>query len=80
MDLQTVTSFFLWCTIINGGLFLFWTLCCKFIPDLVYRTQQAFFPLPKDSIATIMYGFLALFKIFFIMFNLVPLIALLILR
>ena len=78
MDIQTLTRFFMWCTIINGGILTFWTLSCMFIPDLVYRTQQWFFPLPRETFDVVLYSFLGLFKVFFLVFNAVPYVALLI--
>ncbi len=45
MDIQMLTSFFMWCTIINGALLVFWTTMCILVPDLVYRTQSRWFPM-----------------------------------
>jgi hypothetical protein len=70
----------MWCTIINGGLLIFWTAWCFLAPDLVYRTQRAFFPVTKEVYTIVMYSFLGGFKLLFLMFNLVPFIALLIMR
>ena len=78
MDTQTLTEFFKWCTIINGALLFCWSIMCMFGPDLVYRSQNIFFPIPRETFNVIIYSFLGLFKIFFLMFNLVPFLALLI--
>ena len=78
MDIQTLTTFFMWCTIINGALLLFWTLMCMFGPDLVYRTQSKWFPFPRETFNVVIYSFLGLFKIVFLVFNVVPYVALLI--
>jgi len=76
MDLQTLTTFFMWCTVINGGLLILWTVFCGFAPDLVYRIQYRFFPIPRETYDVIIYSFLGLFKIVFLVFNLVPYLAL----
>jgi len=68
----------MWCTIINGGLLAFWTVFAAFAPDLVYRTQSMWFPIPRETYNVVMYSFLGVFKIFFLVFNLVPYVALLI--
>ena len=34
MDIQTLTTFFMWCTVLNGGLLILWTLFIMFAPDL----------------------------------------------
>ena len=39
MNLQTLTQFFLWCTILNSILLLLWSGAFIFVPDLVYRIQ-----------------------------------------
>jgi len=78
VDFEMLLGFFMWCTIINGALLGFWTLMFLCAPDLVYRTQRKFFPLSKDQFTLVMYCFLGLFKILFLIFNLVPFIVLLI--
>ena len=78
MDIQTLTTFFMWCTIMNGALLVLWTTMCILTPDLVYRTQSKWFPIPRDTFNVVMYSFLGLFKIVFLVFNVVPYVALLI--
>lgn len=80
MDVQSLTRFFMWCTIINGALLLFWTSAAIMAPDRVYRIQSKWFPLPRETFTVVFYSFLGVFKIVFIVFNLVPYIALLIVR
>ena len=79
MDIQTLTSFFMWCTIMNGALLLFWTTMCIWSPELVYRTQSKWFPIPRETFNVIIYSFIGLFKIVFLVFNIIPYVALLIL-
>lgn len=78
MDIQTLTTIFMWCTIINGGILILWTVFSGFAPDLVYRTQSKLFPIPRETFNVVIYSFLGLFKIFFLVFNVVPYVALLI--
>ena len=78
MDLQTLTSFFMWCTIIDGGILILWTVFSVLAPDLVYRTQSKWFPIPRETFNVVIYSFLGLFKIVFLVFNVVPYVALLI--
>jgi hypothetical protein len=47
-------------------------------PDLVYRTQAKWFPIPREIFNVIIYSFIGVFKIFFLIFNAVPYAALLI--
>ena len=78
MDVQTLTTFFMWCTIINAGLFLYWGIILMFAPGFVYRTQAKFFPMPRETFNVVIYSFLGLFKIVFLVFCAVPYVALLI--
>ena len=78
MVIQTLTTFFMWCTIINGGLLVLWTTIYMMAPDLVYRTQSTFFPIPRETFDVVFYSFIGLFKIVFLVFVVVPYVALLI--
>ena len=78
MDIQVLTTFFMWCTIINGALFVSSTTMCILAPGLVYRMQSKLFPIPRETFNVVIYSFLGLFKIVFLVFNVVPYVALLI--
>jgi hypothetical protein len=78
MEIQTLTTFFMWCTIIDGALLVLWTVILILAPGVVYRTQRTFFPIPRETFNVAAYAFLGLFKIFLLVFNLVPYLALLI--
>ena len=78
MCVETLTRFFMWCTILNGALLVLWTTMLILAPDLVYRMQSKWFPIPRETFNVVIYSFLGLFKIVFIVFNIVPYVALLI--
>ena len=78
MTIQILSDFFMWCTIINGGIFLFWIVFVLLAPDFVYRVQSRWFPVSRQSFDLAIYSFMGLFKLFYIFFNVVPWIALLI--
>ncbi len=78
MDIQTLTTFFMWCSIINGGILALWTISFMFAPDLIYRLQNKWFPIPRETFSAIFYALIGLFKILFLVFNLVPYLALLV--
>lgn len=80
LDIQTLTRFFMWCTIINGGLLVLWTTLCMLVPELVYRTQSKWFPIPRETFNVVIYSFLGLFKIIFLVFAVVPYVSLLIIQ
>lgn len=78
MDIPTLTNFFMWCTIMNGCLLVLWSIMFMFAPNLVYATQRHWFPIPRETFDVVLYSFIGAFKILFLMFNLVPFVALLI--
>ncbi len=73
-----LTLFFMWCTILNGILLVFWAIFILLAPDWVYRLQNVWFPITRENFNLLIYSFMGLFKIFFLVFNLVPYLALLI--
>lgn len=78
MDLITVRAFFMWCTVINGGLLILSSAILLFAQDLVFRLHRKWFPMPRDTFVAMIYGFLGFYKIVVIAFNLVPYVALVI--
>ena len=78
MDIQTLTAFFMWCTIMNAALLALWATMCILAPDLLYRTQSKWFSISRETFNVVIYSFLGLFKIVFLVFNVVPYVALLI--
>ena len=79
MEIAAFEPFFFWCTVLNGGVLILWVLAFMIMPDMVYRTQSAWFKISREQFDLLFYGFLGLFKIFFLFFNLIPYIAILIL-
>jgi len=80
MDLQTLTSFFMWCTIINVGLLLFLALIYLVAPNLIYRLQSRWIPIKRETFDVVFYSFIGFFKVVVLVFNVVPWIALVIIQ
>jgi len=78
MDIQTLTLFFMWCTMINVGILIFGSLFLLLAPDFVYRTQSKWFAVSREQFNLVMYSLLGLFKTLFIVFCVVPWLALVI--
>ena len=78
MDIQTLTRFFMWCTILSGSILAVWTIFFEFAPDFAFRTQSKFFPISREAYNVVIYSAFAVFRILFVVFNLVPFVALLI--
>jgi hypothetical protein len=80
MDLQVIQTFFMWCTILDGILLVLTGIILTFAGNAVYRIQSRWYPISRDAFNVVIYSFIGLFKLFFIVFNLVPFIVLLIMR
>ena len=76
MDIQTVTDFFMWCSIINCGFLILGSIFLWVRPEFVYKIQGNFVPLSREQLEIFFYGFIGLFKILVLIFNVVPFIAL----
>lgn len=78
MELNTLLEFFVWCTIINIAVFIYSCVMVIFAKDYIYRMQAKWFDISKETFHSMVYGYLGLYKILIIVFNIVPLLALLI--
>jgi len=78
MDIQTLTTFFMWCTILNVALLLLSSLMCICAADWAYRIHSKLFSISKETFNVVIYSFIALYKLLVIVFILIPYIALLI--
>ena len=78
MDIQKLTKIFMWCTIIDAGLLALSATIFMLAPDFVYAMQSKLFPISRDAFDVVGYAFLGLFKIIWLVFNVVPYLALLI--
>ena len=80
MDISTLTTFLMWCTILNCVLLSVSFLFCVFARDWVYDLHCKWFPLPKETFNAMLYSFISLYKFFFFFFNVIPYVVLLIMR
>lgn len=80
MDIQVLTRFFLWCSLINGGFFLLASLIIMLRPDFIFNIHSRIFKISREQFNMAVYGFLGLMKVVFLVFNLTPYIALLIIQ
>jgi hypothetical protein len=78
MDIQALTTFFLWCTVLNLGVLILSSIMCIFFADFSYRMNYRFFGISREAFNVVLVCFIGLYKIFVIVFNVVPYVALLI--
>ena len=75
MTFVTIRSIFAWCTTINLIILLVWFVFYAFARDWTYRLHSKWFKLSEEQFDVIHYCGIAIYKIGFILFNLVPYLA-----
>ena len=78
MDFQNIKTFFMWCTVINGGLLIISVIIGIVGLDFVYSIHGRLFQISRETFNMTYYFFIGLYKIVWLVFNSVPYIALLI--
>ena len=78
MNIESLTQFFMWCTVINVAIYIVWVLFVLIAPDFVYRLQTKWIPISRDTFNVLMYSFMGAFKVVIIVFCFVPYLSLLI--
>jgi len=77
MDIQKLTTFFKWCTIINGAILILGITGILVGSNLTVGIQSKLFHIPPEIVNAAIYLFLGVFKIFWLVLNVVPFVALL---
>ncbi len=78
MTIDLIRNAFMWCSIINMGLLLWWFLFITLAHDWVYSFHGKWFKLSVERFDTIHYAGITFFKICIFIFNITPYVALLI--
>jgi len=80
MDIQILTRFFMWCTILNFGLLMLIFILCMLASDLIYKTHGKWFSISRETFNVVFYSSIGIYKIFLLFFNVVPWVVLAILN
>ncbi len=76
MSLEMARSFFLWCTVINYGLLLWWAVLYKFAHDRFLRMWGYWVRMSAEQFDLMNIAGMSIYKMGIILFNLVPCIVL----
>ena len=76
MSIETIREFLGWCTVINLGFFIFATVKILAIRDWASKIHAKMFRIDEESVRVIYLQFLAIYKVAFVVLNLVPYLAL----
>jgi hypothetical protein len=80
MSLELTRSVLLWCTVINFGFVLVWFLLLVLLHAWLYRSWCRWFRLTAEQFDAINFAGIIFYKVAILLFNLVPYIALCIVR
>ncbi len=72
MDIPTLRTFLMWCTLINAALLLVAWAFIAAAGGFVYRLHCRWFPMSRETFNVAIYAILAAWKLLVIVFNLVP--------
>lgn len=76
MTIEIVRGFFLWCSIINYAILLLWSLPVMFWRDGLHRLWGRWFRLSPEQFDVVNVGGITIYKIGILIFNIVPCVAL----
>ncbi len=78
MNIEMLKQFFMWCTILNVAFLVlsFLVVAFGFGRDFVYRMHSQWFPMPRETLNAALYLLIGVYKVFVIVFNIVPWLAL----
>jgi len=80
MDIINLEEFLLWCFIINYSILLVWFLMIVVAKDFIYNIHTKWFDISKDKFNSINYMWMGFFKLSIFIFNLVPYLAIQIIK
>lgn len=80
MTLDQLTELFKWMTIINIGIFISSSLLSIVLRKITCKMHGKLFGIDEGKVSIVLYGYLGVYRIFIIVFNIVPYLSLLILK
>ncbi|MFK5975950.1 MAG: hypothetical protein QM493_05540 [Sulfurovum sp.] len=76
MNLEQITEFFKYMSIINIIILMINSILIMVLKDFIYKIHAKLFGINEANLAVVIYGYLGMFKIMVIIFNIVPYVAL----
>ena len=80
MDIEILQEFFFWCMLVNFGIYTFTAIMILVFHDTVLKLQRKMFRLDEKTVSKAVYTYLANYKLLIAFFNVVPWIAILIIK
>ena len=80
MTLNQLTELFKWMTIINIVIFIVSSLLSIALKRIVCKTHGKLFGIDESSVSIVLYSYLGVYRVFILVFNIVPYVSLLIVK
>lgn len=80
MSLEQLTTLFQWMTILNAGILILSAILVMTLKGVVYRMHSKLFGIREDEVAVVSYTYLGIYRALFLVFNLAPYCALLLVQ
>ena len=80
MDIEKLQDFFLWCMLVNTGIYALTAIAALVLRDVLCRIHRKLFGLDEETVSKSIQTYLATYKLLITFFNFVPWIALLIVK
>ena len=72
ITIENLRSFLGWCTILNMGMLVVWSLAFVFARDLVFKVHTRWFRISEERFDEIHYTLMGYYKLAVFLFNLAP--------
>ena len=76
MSIEILKEFFGWMTLVNLGLYMWTAIMCIVCKGFMTRVAGKMFGVAEETGKAIIYGYVGMYKLLFISFNLIPWLAL----
>ena len=73
-DIETLTTFFGWCTVVNLGIYLFTVFAVTMMRDFAFRINAKMFAISKDDIARVTFQYIGAYKLLITVLFLTPIL------
>ena len=77
MSITAAQGFFMWCTIMNGGLLIFTWVMGMCAAEWFSPIHSRVFSVSPETVRIVAYAFILLYKLFWLVFCVIPWLALL---
>jgi hypothetical protein len=80
MNLDQLTELFKWMTIINVVLLISSSVLVMLLKNVMCKMHGRLFGIKEDSVALVAYGYLGMYRVLVLVFNIVPYVSLLLIK